>query len=81
LKRIEDFKDDLVFDYETTHKNMVMYNDNQKPLILEDYQGNKVEVTEKSGACILPTTYVLGKSNDYATLLTNNSSKRARYKE
>ena len=81
LKRLEDFKDDLVFDYETTHKQMLMYNDDQPELMLEDYQGHVVKVTEKSGACILPTTYVLGKSNDYVSLLTDASSKRARYKE
>ena len=81
LKRLEDFKDDLVFDYETTHKQMLMYNDDQPELMLEDYQGHVVKVTEKSGACILPTTYVLGKSNDYVSLLTDNSSKRARFRE
>lgn len=81
LKRLEDFRDDLVFDYETTKKKMLMYNDEQEEVMLEDYQGHVVKVNERSGACILPTTYVLGKSNDYASLLTDNSSKRARYKE
>ena len=81
LKKIEDFKDDLVFDYETTHKQMVMYNDHQIEVELTDYQGNKEIVKDKSGCCILPTTYVLGKSYDYVALLTDNSSKRARYKE
>lgn len=81
LKSLEDFKDDLVFDYETTHKQMLMYNDEQPEIMLEDYQGHIVKVDERSGCCILPTTYVLGKSNDYVSLLSDQSSKRARYKE
>ena len=81
LKDLKDFKDDLVFDHDITKKNMLMYNDNQSEVILTDYQGNVEKVTEKSGCCILPTTYVLGKSYDYMNLLTDNSSNRARYKE
>lgn len=81
LKKLEDFKDDLIFDYETTHKQMIAYNDNQLEVLLEDYQGNIERVKDKSGACILPTTYVLSKSNDYAALLSDNSSKKARFKE
>ena len=80
LKRLEDFKDDLVFD-ESVGKKMIMYNDHQESVLLEDYQGHIVEVDEASGACILPTTYVLSKSLDYANLLTDASSSRARYKE
>ena len=60
---------------------MLMYNDEQPEIMLEDYQGHIVKVDEKSGCCILPTTYVLGKSNDYVSLLSDESSKRARYKE
>ena len=81
LKDLKDFKDDLVFDYKTTEKKMIMYNDNQSEVMLEDYQGNIEKVRERCGCCILPTTYVLGKSNDYTALLTDSSSNRARYKE
>lgn len=81
LKRIEDFRDDLVFDYEYTHKQMVMYNDRQLPFALLDYKGVKYEVKDKSGCCILPTTYELGKSIEYADLLTENSSQRAKFKK
>ena len=52
-----------------------------KPFALIDYLGNEYLVNDKSGCCIVPTTYVLGKALDYANLLSDNSSKRAIYKE
>ena len=30
---------------------------------------------------MVPTTYILGKALDYADLISDNSSKRAKYKE
>lgn len=81
LNKIDDFRDDLVFDYEYTHKNTIMYNDNQLPIDIIDYLGVKSKVNDKSGCCLLPTTYKLGKSLDYANLLTENSSKRAKFNE
>lgn len=81
LKRIEDFRDDLVFDYKYTNKQTIMYNDNQSPVDIVDYLGVKYKVNDKSGCCLLPTTYKLGKSLDYANLLTDNSTKRAKFKE
>ena len=81
LKRIEDFRDNLVFDYKYTHKNMLVYNDNQEPIDIIDYLGVKYKVEEISACCILPTTYELGKSLDYANLLTDNSANRAKFKE
>ena len=81
LKRIEDFRDDLVFDYKYTNKHTLMYNDNQNPIDIIDYLGIKYSVRDKSGCCLLPTTYKLGKALDYANLLTDNSSERAKFKE
>lgn len=81
LKKLSDFKDNLVFDFKDTRKNLLMYNDNQESFILKDYLGNKLEVTDKYGCCLVPTTYVLGKSEEYANLLTDESSKRAIFKE
>ena len=80
LKRIEDFRDDLVFDYKYTNKQTIMYNDNQLPVDIVDYLGVKYKVDDKSGCCLLPTTYKLGKSLDYANLLTDNSTNRAKFK-
>ena len=81
LKSLDEFRDDLVFDYKYTNKNTLMYNDNQAPFDLVDYNGVKYKVTDKSGVCLLPTTYKLGKALEYAMLLTDNSSARAKFKK
>lgn len=81
LQSLDDFRDDFVFDYEYTNKNLLIYNDNQEEYTLTDYLGKTYTVTDKSGACIVPTTYVLSKSLEYANLLNENSSNRAIYKE
>lgn len=81
LHSLKDFKDNFVFKYEDTGKNLLIYVDDQKDFYLTDYKGVKCLVTDRSGCCLLPTTYVLGKSQEYAMLLTDNSSKRAIYKE
>lgn len=81
LKSLDKFRDDLVFDYKYTNKNTLMYNDNQAPFDLVDYKGVKYTVTDKSGVCLLPTTYKLGKALEYANLLTDNSSARAKFKK
>lgn len=81
LKRLEDFKDDLEFTYETTHKNVLFYCENQQPVELTDYQGNTVLVNDKSGCCLVPTTYTLKKSLEYAYLLDEESTERAIYRE
>lgn len=81
LKSLQDFKDDFVFDFKDTNKNLLMYNDEQLSFNLKDYEGNILNVKDKYGACLVPTTYVLGKSEEYASLLTDDSSKRAIFKE
>lgn len=81
MKQIEDFRDDLVFDYNTTGKKLLMYTEHQDEMELEDYQGNVVIENNISGCCILPTTYVLGKALDYMHLLSDDSSARSIYLE
>ena len=81
LKNLDDFRDDLVFDFKDTNKNLLFYTDNQPKFEFTDYLGFKCIVSDKSGCCLLPTTYVLSKSLDYVNLINDNSSKRARYKE
>lgn len=81
LKSLDEFKDDLVFDYKYTNKNTLMYNDNQSPFDLVDYNGVKYRVTDKSGVCLLPTTYKLGKAMDYALLITDNATERSKFKK
>ena len=78
---LNNFRDDLVFDHKYTNKNLLMYCEEQREVILSDYNDKDYKVSDKSGCCILPTTYVLGKAEDYAHLLSDESSKRAIFKE
>ena len=81
LNSLDDFRDDFVFNYSDTNKNLIMYTEEQSPIEVEDYLGLKYIITDKSGCCILPNTYKLSKSLDYANLISDDSSKRARFKE
>ena len=51
-----------------------------KKINLVDYQGNSEILDNKYGCVLLPATYTLDKSIEYADLL-NTSSDRAIYKE
>lgn len=81
LKKLSDFRDNLVFEFEHTNKNLLFYVEEQKPFTLKDYQGLEYTVTDKSGCCLLPTTYVLGKALEYSNLISDNSSSRAIFNE
>ena len=81
LKCIEEFRDNFVFEHKYTNKNLLMYCENQEECNIIDYQGNEYIVSDKSGCCIVPTTYILGKALEYAELISDNSSKRAKFKE
>lgn len=81
LKKLEDFKDDFVFRFEDTGKNLLIYNDEMEEFELTDYQGNKEILKNKYGCVLVPTTYELGKSEEYADLISDESSKRAIFKE
>ena len=78
---LNNFRDNLLFTYEDTGKNMLFYCDHQEPTEIKDYLGNKTIVDDVSGCCIVPTTYELSKALEYTHLLSDNSSKRAIYKE
>ena len=52
-----------------------MYNDFQDDVELTDYLGNTELIEQGSGACLLPTTYVLGKSEEYADLIDWSSNR------
>ena len=81
LSSLEEFRDDLVFKSSITGKQTLIYLDEQQENDIVDYQGNKYTNTDKTGCCLVPCSYVLGKAFDYANLLTDESSKRAIYKE
>ena len=78
---LKNFTDNLVFNFEDTGKNLLIYNDEQENLEVIDYQGNYEIVSQKTGACLVPTTYILAKSQDYTNFLFLESSKRSVYKE
>ena len=81
LKDLKDFKNDFVFKYEDTGKNMLAYNDDMEHFMLTDYKGITQEVTEKYGCTLIPTTYSLGISEEYFNLISDESSKHAKYIE
>lgn len=81
LNNLKDFTDNLVFPYKYTNKNILIYNDEQEPFLITDYQKNKYMSYDKYGSCLLPTTYELAKSEEYASLVKDESSPRAIYKE
>ena len=81
LKNLKEFKDNFVFDFKYTNKNMLMYNDEMRPFIVTDYLKKKYISKEKFGSCLVPTTYELGKALEYTELVKDMSSPRAIYKE
>ena len=78
---MKDFKDNFVFDYKYTNKNLLIYNDEMKEFNLKDYKGKELNIKDKYGCCLIPTTYELGKSEEYVQLISDESSARAIYKE
>lgn len=81
LKKLEDFRDNFIFSYSDTEKNLLIYSEDQESIEVEDYLGLSYNITDKSGCCILPNSYELSKSLDYVNLISDDSSKRAKFKE
>ena len=81
LKNLKEFEDNFIFDFEYTNKNLLMYSEEQEEILLTDYTGITNKVTDKSGCCLIPDTYEIGVALEYSELITDNSSKRAIYKE
>ena len=81
LTDLHEFKDDLVFKYEDSGKQIIFYVEDQENIKMIDYLGNERIVTDKSSCTILPNTYKMSRALDYANLISDNSSKRAIYRE
>ena len=81
LKKLDDFRDNFVFEYKDTNKLLLMYNDDMIEFELKDYKGKIKKVNDKYGCCFLPCQYTLNKSQEYANLLNEESSARAIFKE
>lgn len=76
LKSLDEFQDNFVFKSSITNKKTLIYLDEMNEIDLIDYQGNVEHLTNKFGICMLPASYTLGKSKEYADLI-DDSSKRA----
>ena len=78
---LNNFRNNLVFEFKDTGKNLLIYTEEQEPVQIEDYQGNTITSYDVSGCCVVPTTYILGKSQEYEHLLSDESARRAIYRE
>ena len=81
LHDLNDFRDDFLFKSSDTGKQTLIYLDEQEENYLIDYEGNTYKNTDKTGACLIPCSYILGKSYEYTNLISDESSKRAIFKE
>ena len=81
LKDLSEFKDGLIFKSKDTNKLLLYYVDNQEPIMMEDYQGNIYKVDDKSGCCLLPCSYTLGRSLDYVELINDSVAERSLFSE
>lgn len=77
LKSLNEFKDNFIFDFKYTNKNLLIYNDEMNDFELTDYKGKTKKVHDKYGCSLIPTTYELGKAEEYAKLISDESSKRS----
>lgn len=80
LTNINEFRDNLIFTFDKTNKYTIIYNDEQMPIDITDVNGVKCRCTDKTTCVLLPTEYTLGKAYEYSQLLTDNSTKRSKFK-
>ena len=76
LHDIDDFKDGTVFDVEHAQKLIMTYVDDMPPIVWNKGQYDEFHSNYKYGICAQPTTYSLGITDDYETILTMVQNKR-----
>lgn len=76
LHGIEDFKDGTTFDVEHAQKLIMSYVDDMPPIVWNKGQYDEFHSNYKYGICAQPTTYSLGISDDYDSILTMIQNKR-----
>lgn len=76
LQGIEDFKDGIVFDVEHAQKLIMTYVDDMPPIVWNKGQYDEFHSNYKYGICAQPTTYSLGVTDDYESILTMVQNKR-----
>lgn len=76
LHDIDDFKDGTVFDVEHAHKLLMTYVDDMPPIVWNKGQYDEFHSNYQHGICAQPTTYSLGITDDYDSILTMVQNKR-----
>ncbi len=76
LHDIDDFKDGTVFDVEHAHKLLMTYIDDMTPIVWNKGQYDEFYSNYQHGICAQPTTYSLGITDDYDSILTMVQNKR-----
>lgn len=76
LHDIEDFKDGSVFDVEHAQKLIMSYVDDMPPIVWNKGQYDEFYSNYQYGICAQPTTYSLGITDDYESILTMVQNKR-----
>lgn len=76
LHNIEDFKDGTVFDVEHAQKLLMSYIDDMTPIVWNKGQYDEFYSNYQHGICAQPTTYSLGITDDYESILTMVQNKR-----
>lgn len=76
LHNIEEFKDGTVFDVEHAQKLLMTYIDDMKPIVWNKGQYDEFYSKYQYGICAQPTTYSLGITDDYESILTMVQNKR-----
>lgn len=76
LHSIEDFKDGTVFDVEHAQKLIMTYVDDMPPIVWNKGQYDEFYSNYQYGICAQPTTYSLGITDDYESILTMVQNKR-----
>lgn len=76
LHNIEDFKDGTVFDVEHAQKLLMTYIDDMTPIVWNKGHYDEFYSKYQYGICAQPTTYSLGITDDYESILTMVQNKR-----
>ena len=76
LHDIEDFKDGTVFNVEHAQKLIMTYIDDMTPVVWNKGQYDEFHSSYQHGICAQPTTYSLGITDDYNSILTMVQNKR-----
>lgn len=76
LHDIDDFKDGTVFDVEHAQKLLMSYIDDMTPIVWNKGQYDEFHSKYQHGICAQPTTYSLGITDDYDSILTMVQNKR-----